>query len=107
MGRYLDIAKGVSPRVPESVSRSVDLTKPDSENARRLLKAGWKPKVSFGGRVIWERPDDGFYRSEDAAICLLELTESAGRARARSRQLENNLMQDAALPNDFGKKGEG
>ncbi len=110
MGRYLDIAKGVSPKVPESASRSadlVDLTKPESENARRLLEAGWKPKVSFGGRVIWERPDNGFYRSEEAAICLLELSESADPADATSLQLENNLMQDATLPNDFGKKGEG
>ncbi len=104
MGRYLDIAKGVSLREPESAIPSAslaDLTKPDNENARRLLEAGWTPKVSFGRRVIWERPGTGFYYSEEAAICVLELQET------RTENSENNPMKNATLPNDFGKKGEG
>jgi hypothetical protein len=72
LGRYLDIARGI-PRIElEPPSRNADPTKPDTENARQLLKAGWKPKVSFGGKVIWGRPDNGFYCSEEMALCLLE-----------------------------------
>ncbi len=103
MGRYLDIAKGVSPKMPESASLSgslADLTRPESENARRLLEAGWKPKVSFGGRVIWERPDNGFYYSEEAAICVLE------SRKTRTGNTETHPMESATFPNDFGKKGE-
>ncbi len=114
MGRYLDIANGI-PRTEAGPANwranPTNLTKPDTENARRLLVAEWKPKVSFGGRVIWERPDDGFYRSEEAAICLLERIGNADRARRANRELENNPMQDATkgdatLRNDFDKKGE-
>ncbi len=104
MGRYLDIAKGVSRRGPESAIPSAslaDLTKPDTENARRLLEAGWTPKVSFGWRVIWERPDTGFYYSEETAICVPELRKT------RTENAETHPMEGATLPNDFGKKGEG
>lgn len=70
-----------------------NLTKPDIEadnpNAQRLLQAGWKPKVSFGDRVIWQRPDTGFYRSEEAAICLLDLEGH----RSSGRALKNKPMQ--------------
>jgi hypothetical protein len=87
VGRYLDIADTIPRTEPTrqgaDPTDSLDLKKPeseaDTENARRLLEAGWKPKVSFFERVIWERPDTGFYRSEEAAICLLELNRSGGR----------------------------
>jgi hypothetical protein len=45
--------------------------KTDTEDARRLLEAGWKPKASFG-RVIWERPDTGFWVCEEVALYFLE-----------------------------------
>jgi hypothetical protein len=109
LGRYLDIAKDISRRTSEPASQSAspeNLTKPDTENARRLLKAGWKPKVSFGGKVIWERPGNGFYYSEEAAICVLELIQSASQPEVSNEYLENNPMQGATLPNDFDKKGE-
>ncbi len=106
MGRYLDIAKEIPLRDSASANRSADLTKPESENTRRLLKAGWKPKISFGEKMIWERPENGFYYSEEAAICVLELTRSANRPETSNEYLENNPMQDATLPNDFDKKGE-
>lgn len=32
----------------------------------QLLSAAWKPEDSFGMR-IWERPDTGFYVSEEMA----------------------------------------
>jgi hypothetical protein len=41
-------------------------------NHQRLDDAGYKPKISFGGRVIWERPDTGFWVSEKMALHLLE-----------------------------------
>ena len=102
MGRYLNIAKGVSRRGSESAGPSAsleDLTKPNSENAWRLLEAGWTPKVSFGGQVIWERPDNGFYFSEEAAICVLE------PRKTQTANAETHCIGDANLPNDFGKKG--
>ena len=115
MGRYLDIANGI-PRIeakPAILSADpTNLTKPETESTRRLLRAGWKPKVSFGGRVIWERPDDGFYRSEEAAICLLEMIGNAGQARRSSGVFETYPVEAATVGNatsvnDFDKKRDG
>lgn len=39
--------------------------------ARKLQAAGWKPKGRLG-KTIWERPDNGFYVSEEIALILLE-----------------------------------
>jgi hypothetical protein len=85
LGRYLDIAKGIPRTEPEPPIPSAypkDPTKPDTENARRLLEAGWKPKVSFGGKVIWERPDTGFWVSEQMALHLLENKGTKGDQKA-------------------------
>ena len=43
-----------------------------SADHRRLEEAGFKPKVSFGGKVIWERPDTGFWSSQEMALHFLE-----------------------------------
>jgi hypothetical protein len=43
-----------------------------SADHRRLEEAGYKPKLSFGKRVIWEHPDTGFYYSEEVALHLLD-----------------------------------
>ena len=41
-------------------------------DALRLTAAGYRPKVSFFGRIIWQRPDTGFYVSEEMALHLLD-----------------------------------
>lgn len=81
MGYYLDIAKSV-PHIEPEPANSADL---DSANACRLTEAGWKPKVSFGGVVIWERPDNGFYVSEEMALCLMERWKLRYESGARAR----------------------
>lgn len=63
-----------------------DLTKPDTESARRLHGAGWESKVSFGERVIWERPDTGFYVSEEMALHLLEANNVRIKSGANARR---------------------
>lgn len=70
MGRYLELAREIA----NAGSGSQNLTKPDIQtaNARRLKKAGWNSKESFGGVVVWERPDTGCYVSEEMAIHLLK-----------------------------------
>src|SRR5829696_3780236 len=65
---------------------AMDLTKPDTEGARRLYGAGWESKVSFFGRVIWERPDTGFYVSEEMALHLLEENNVKNKSGANDRR---------------------
>jgi hypothetical protein len=43
-----------------------------SADYQRLEEAGYGPKVSFFGRVLWERPDTGFYVSQEMALHLLD-----------------------------------
>ena len=81
MGRYLELAReianaGPAPRNP---------TKPETETAtdRRLEEAGWKPKESFGGVVVWERPDTGCYVSEEMALHLLNRSDPDNRKRGK------------------------
>jgi hypothetical protein len=40
--------------------------------ACRLAAAGYWPKVSFGGKTIWQRPDTGFWVSQEMALHLLK-----------------------------------
>jgi len=70
LSRYLDIARGIA----DAPSEPRNLEKPEIESAdaRKLSRAGWEPKVSFGGVVIWEGPDTGYYVSEEMALCLLD-----------------------------------
>jgi hypothetical protein len=72
LGKYLDIADSIPRTEPKFPDQSADLTKPENDNARHLLEAGWKSQVGFGGKVIWERPDTGFYVSEQMALHLLK-----------------------------------
>jgi hypothetical protein len=51
---------------------------PRSQDERRLLSAGWKPNERYG-LTIWERPDTGFYFSEEAALRILN-QEKGGKA---------------------------
>ena len=41
------------------------------EEERRLIAAGWKPKVR-GGLIIWANPETGFYYSQKVALHLLK-----------------------------------
>ncbi len=83
MGRYLDIArkvsegqasppasKGVTPDVGCEISEISEI----SPEHRRLLAAGWVPRVRRG-KMIWASPQTGFWYSEEMAFELLRLDE--------------------------------
>jgi hypothetical protein len=55
-----------------------------SADYRRLERAGYKPKISFGERVIWERPDTGFYYSEEMALHLLDAKNMRDKSGANA-----------------------
>jgi hypothetical protein len=60
---------------------------PVSNADTKLLKeAGHKPKVSFGKRVIWERPDTGFYVSQEMALHLLDTRNIRNKSGANARR---------------------
>jgi hypothetical protein len=83
MSGYLELARRVRARQEESrpqtaseaatdihiarQSRSIQL---DPEG-RRLNTAGFEPKER-GGKIIWQRPDTGFWVSQEMALHLLE-----------------------------------
>lgn len=106
MGKYLDLANSI-PRteVAPQGANLENLEKLDSPEVCRLLKAGWKPETSFGGKVIWKRPDNGFYRSEKAAICLLDLMENTDRPETLNCINWKSSCLNSAFPNDFDKRG--
>lgn len=102
MGRYLELlrASRASPEREPSARRRKDgapRERPASErrehegpsvvpvpsaNASRLQSAGYRPKESFFGRIIWERPDTGFYVSEEMALWLLDKWNICGKTGA-------------------------
>jgi hypothetical protein len=49
--------------------------------ARRLVAAGRKPKIRLG-KTIWQRPDTGFWVSQEIALHLLESKSTEGVQRA-------------------------
>jgi len=85
---YLKLLRDSKTRRRESIHRSeVQQDAPDprceetgalaaklvsNADHQRLEEAGYKPKISFGGRVIWERPDTGFWVSQHMALHLFE-----------------------------------
>jgi hypothetical protein len=95
--RYLKLLRDSKTRRRESIHRGEvhqDAPEPQCEdngvlaaklvsNAhhQRLEEAGYRPKISFGGRVIWERPDTGFWVSQEMALHLLEKSKE-GEQRA-------------------------
>lgn len=105
MGKYLDLVRDSRTPVSEVTDTELQgsgetarrggqfLPEPKHSEARRLLDAGWKPKVSFGGETIWQRPDTGFYRSEEAAVCLLSRVEDASKVRLRKRGKREAVTQ--------------
>jgi hypothetical protein len=48
-----------------------------SADHQRLKEAGYTPKARFGERVIWQRPDKGFWVSQEMALHLLEKNKEA------------------------------
>ncbi len=48
----------------------VEEDKQPGEFKWKLLAAGWQPKERCG-KTIWQRPDDGFYVSQEAALHFL------------------------------------
>jgi hypothetical protein len=57
-----------------------------SADYQRLEAAGYKPKISLRGRVIWERPDSGFYYSEEMALHLLDAKNIRDKSGANARR---------------------
>ncbi len=99
MGKYLELVRGVRGRKLEKAraeaqeAEKAEALAHESANGCRLVAAGWKPKVSFGGKVIWQRPDNGFYCSEEAALCLLNRIEDS--LQKRGKRLEVTQQERA------------
>ena len=78
----MEIARKVSeeqaiPLAGESIVREEGCEVSEiSPEHRRLLAAGFKPKER-GGLTIWERPDTGFYVSQEMALHLLRRTKGS------------------------------
>jgi hypothetical protein len=88
---YLRLLRDSRTRRPESIHRGEvqqDAPEPQGEEAgalaaktvssadhKRLEEAGYRSKISFGERVIWERPDTGFWVSQEMALHLLEMSK--------------------------------
>ena len=53
------------------VQTAKEASGPWGEEERRLIDVGWKPKER-GGEIIWKRPDNGFYVSQEVAIHFLD-----------------------------------
>jgi hypothetical protein len=83
VGRYLNIARRLSGRqatypigegnLPDRGSEISEKSEISPEH-RRLLGAGWLPKVRCG-QTIWASPQSGFWYSQDIALELLQLDD--------------------------------
>ena len=83
MGQYLDKARKVSEEqasspisegaIPDGGYEKSEINAKSPEQ-RRLLDAGWMPKVRRG-KTIWASPQTGFLYSEEIAFELLRLDE--------------------------------
>ena len=92
MNGYLELARRSRTRREESwhcpTSEAVAGMQPVRHNrsihlgpeGRRVQSAGFEPKER-GGKIIWERPDTGFWVSQEMALHLLE-RKSAEERRA-------------------------
>jgi hypothetical protein len=99
LGKYLDLveAAGRARRSPIGTPQGADRDtvsnvadggeKPApaavGPEARRLVASGWKPKVRFG-KTIWQRPDTGFWVSEEMALHLLDGTQGSEQERGKT-----------------------
>ena len=55
-------------------------------DACKLSAAGWESKER-GGKVIWKRPDNGFYYSKEVSLHLLNQKEHTGQERGNRKQV--------------------
>jgi TubC N-terminal docking domain len=53
---------------------------------RELEAAGFKPKERCG-KIIWQRPDNGFYYSKEVSLHLLNQKEHTGQERGNRKQV--------------------
>jgi hypothetical protein len=99
LGKYLDLIEALdrarrSPLgTPQATDRNTVSSGGDQgENptpaaadaeARRLVASGWKPKVRLG-KTIWQRPDTGFWVSQEMALHLLDGTERSEQKRGKA-----------------------
>ena len=60
------------------------------EEERRLIAAGWEPKERCG-RIIWKRPDNGFYVSQEVAIHFLDVSIVNIRPKAGQTEGGNTI----------------
>src|SRR5829696_3927796 len=99
MSRYLELLRalrtGAKPHREAggqdlSVSRCQDDESPvvlplTDGRARRLEAAGWKHKWR-SGLTIWERPDTGFWISQEMALHLLDAKNIRNNSGAKTRR---------------------
>ena len=64
---YLELARRA--QGTESEPKAVTNTQETDPETRRLLAAGFEPKER-GGKTIWQRPDTGFWVSQEMALHL-------------------------------------
>jgi hypothetical protein len=76
---HQDEAKQDLPELQHEEAGALAVLPVPSADHRRLEEAGYRPKISFGGRVIFERPDTGFWVSEEMALHLLNTNKEAGQ----------------------------
>jgi hypothetical protein len=74
--RHCPTSEAVAGMQPARHNRSIHL----GPEGRRLQSAGFEPKER-GVKIIWERPDTGFWVSHEMALHLLE-RKSAEERRA-------------------------
>ena len=60
-------SEGATKAQPRKQAEVIHLT----SDGRKLKAAGFKPKAR-GGKIIWQRPDTGFWVSQEIALHLLE-----------------------------------
>ena len=53
---------------------------------RELEAAGFKPKERCG-KIIWQRPDNGFYYSKEESLHLLNQKEHTGQERGNRKEV--------------------
>ncbi len=80
MSSYLELARRArlrrsqpGPGPASEAARDVQTVRPIhlDPDGRRLEAAGFEPKER-GGKIIWQRPDTGFWVSQEMALLLLE-----------------------------------
>ena len=72
---YLELARKAQ-KLESRPNPVVNVQRMDPE-ARRLLAAGFEPKER-DGKTIWQRPDTGFWVSQEMALHLLKVKSTEG-----------------------------